>query len=121
MNAPTRQEREEELDPVYLHALREAKVVLVIFGLFAAYTLGVSYVLGYDGQAPADSAAVPTILGIPSWVFWAIVLPWGLANVATAWFCFGFMKDDPLGELVQDPSEEHPPTATLQGENDYAQ
>ena len=42
------------------------------------------------------------ILGMPDWVFWAVVFPWGLALLFSIWFCFFFMADDDLG---QDPEE----------------
>ena len=39
---------------------------------------------------------------MPDWVFWAVVLPWGVILLFSAWFCFAFMADDDLG---RDPEE----------------
>jgi len=101
-----------QLDPVYVNSLREAKVVLFVFVIFAVYTLSVCYLCGWSDSDDAESVA--TVLGIPSWVFWGIVLPWGAANIVTAWFCFSFMTDDDLepGETesvtIENPEFEMP-------------
>lgn len=84
-------------DPVFLHARREARFILVTFAVFAIYTLSVSYGLGLNTD-PDMNQPPPQVLGIPSWVFWGIVLPWIAANFVTAWFCFGYMRIDPIEE-----------------------
>jgi hypothetical protein len=38
------------------------------------------------------------IMGIPTWLFWGIFMPWLAADAFTIWFCFFYMKDDELGE-----------------------
>ncbi|MCA9128459.1 MAG: hypothetical protein KDB22_15335 [Planctomycetales bacterium] len=84
-----------EKDPVFLHATREAWTVLAIFGVFALYCLAASY-----WSSPlADSATGPEvsmIIGMPTWIFWGVFVPWGVANLVTAWFCFVYMKRDSL-------------------------
>ena len=42
------------------------------------------------------------VLGFPDWVFWGVVVPWGVCLTYSVWFCFVTMADDDLG---QDPEE----------------
>ena len=78
-------------DPVYVHASREAIVLLVAFALFLVWTLSVCVWLGYrESDAP-----VPLTWGMPSWVFWGVAIPWLAANIFTVSFAV-WMKDDPL-------------------------
>lgn len=95
-----------ELDPVFVNALREAKAILAVFAVFAVYVIGVAYALGYS--ADVDSESVSTIWGMPHWIFWAVLLPWTVANGVTAWFTFGFMKDDPLMPPANSDAEASP-------------
>ena len=38
---------------------------------------------------------------------WAVVLPWGLVLLFSAWFCFGFMADDDLGRDPEEKGDGH--------------
>ena len=49
--------------------------------------------MGYD----VDPTNLKTTMGMPSWIFWGVGLPWLMANVVTIWFALKFMVDDPLG------------------------
>jgi hypothetical protein len=80
------------------HARREGLVIMGVWLIALVWTVGSSYLLGY--QRPAD--AIGLVLGMPDWVFWSIVLPWGLSIAFSVWFCFGYMADDDLGH---DPEE----------------
>jgi hypothetical protein len=80
------------------HARREGFLIMVIWAVALTWSVGSGYVLGYR----RDPDEMALILGMPDWVFWSVVLPWGLALAFTAWFCFAFMADDDLG---QDPEE----------------
>ncbi len=85
----------DRVDPVVLHARREAWVILGAFGLFLIWSVSWCYLAGYPeptGRPPAQ------ILGIPSWVFWGVLIPWLVADVFSLWFCFFFMADDPLND-----------------------
>ncbi len=42
---------------------------------------------------------------MPSWVFYGIFLPWMLVNFLGIWFCFGYMKNDELGDDELDDNE----------------
>jgi fatty acid desaturase len=100
----------DEWDPVYLSGRREAIVVLLVFFAFSAYVLPVCYLMGStptEGETPPLSM----IAGLPAWVVWGILLPWIAANVVTAWFCFFYMKNEPLSS----ESEPQIPTQATSG------
>ena len=88
--------QQPEYDPVFLNSRREAKVIFFFWLCGLLWCVPCCYLLGY-GEQNAESMSV--VLGVPAWLFWGIALPWLLADVATTWFCFYFMKDDPLDEV----------------------
>lgn len=90
-----------EWDPTFLNCRREARTALVIWFLALCWTVPVSYLTGYPGE-DFDPATLSTVLGIPSWAFWGVMLPWGLCLVATVWFCLFYMQDDHLGDAPED-------------------
>ncbi len=83
-----------ELDPVFVHARREAVVILTVFGVFFLIVLATCYALGTARSADAVDRAL--VLGMPHWVWWGIVVPWIAANLVTAWFTLVYMRDDAL-------------------------
>jgi len=88
-------QRGDRTDPVLTHARREAIVILAAFLLFLIWSVSWCYLAGYRG--PTEHP-LPRVLGIPSWVFWGVLVPWLVADVFALWFCFFFMADDPLQE-----------------------
>lgn len=86
-----------EYDPTYLNSLREAYVIIALFAIFCFWSIFVCYNYGYLSPGEQRSE-VPTVMGIPSWAFWGIALPWIVVDVVAVWFCFFFMKTDDLGE-----------------------
>jgi hypothetical protein len=80
------------------HARREGWLILAVWAATLLWTVGSGYVLGYG----RDADTIRLILGMPDWVFWSVVLPWGLCLAFSLWFCFGYMTDDDLG---RDPEE----------------
>jgi hypothetical protein len=85
------------------HARREGLVIMFVWALALAWSVGSGWVLGY--RRSADEMSL--ILGMPDWVFWAVVLPWGLALIFSVWFCFAFMADDDLGQDPEEKGEGH--------------
>jgi Protein of unknown function (DUF997) len=81
------------------HARREAALIMGVWLLALVWTVGTYCVLGLR-RNPAE---MKLVLGMPDWVFWGVVLPWGLSLIFTVWFCYCFMADDDLG---QDPVED---------------
>jgi len=95
----------EPVDPVVLHARREALVILGAFAVCLVWSVGWCYLAGYHEPTGAKLA---TALGMPSWVFWGVLVPWLAADLFAFWFCLRFMADDPLGESEDeaDPRDE---------------
>jgi hypothetical protein len=82
------------------HARREGLLIMAVWLICLIWSTVVGYLLGY--RRPVQDMRL--ILGMPDWVFWAIVLPWALCFVFSIWFCFRYMADDDLGEdRYEDP------------------
>ena len=56
------------------------------------YTVTYCYLHGYG----RTKESLKFVLGFPDWVFWGIVLPWGLCTIVASLFAFFFMKDEDL-------------------------
>lgn len=117
-----------QYDPVYLHARREAAVVMLMFAAALLWSVGNYYLVGlvdggFSAALPVAAHAQPsllddprfaapevsTVLGMPLWVFTGILLPWLAIDVAVFWFCYYYMADDDLG---LSPEEADAPTTT---------
>jgi len=83
-----------KFDPVFLHARREALVILAVWVACLIWSMSVYMWLGYGPAAEG----VDLWWGIPRWVVIGIALPWLAADLFAAWFCFFYMADDDLGE-----------------------
>lgn len=86
-----------DYDPVYLRARRELVVIVLLFAIFCIWAVGVCYVSGYvaPGGEPEE---ISLTLGMPSWAFWGLLVPWLAVDAVAVWFCFFYMRDDDLGE-----------------------
>jgi hypothetical protein len=95
-------------DPVLRSSRREAVVCFGIWLAACTYTVGYCAVYGYD----LDPNTLTFVAGIPSWVFYGIVLPWTICTLTSFWVSNFFMADEDLGEeqaevdLSTDPSGE---------------
>jgi hypothetical protein len=78
------------------NARRESVLILAAWAVCLVWSVGVSTLFGY--AANRDPADIALILGFPDWVFWGVVVPWGVGLIFATWFCFGFMADDDLGK-----------------------
>ena len=103
-----------QTDPVLRHARREALIIFAIWASSALYCCLYSYFFGYirpgHELGPED---VRPVLGVPSWVFWGILVPWGVFAIVAFWFAGFRMADDDLGsdhaaELERDIREGAP-------------
>jgi hypothetical protein len=83
----------DQADPVFLHARREAVVILIAFVAFLVWSVSCSFLMGYG--APNGDPIV-RVLGMPGWAFWGVLVPWFAADVFALWFCFFYMADDRL-------------------------
>ncbi len=86
-----------EYDTTYLNSLRELYVIIGLFAVFCFWSIFVCYNYGY--LSPGEQLGeVSTVLGMPSWAFWGIGLPWLVVDAVAVWFCFFYMTADDLGE-----------------------
>ena len=82
-----------ESDPVWKNSLREAMEILVLGTVFLVWTIGYCYLYGYGAGARTN-----LIIGIPSWAFWGIAVPWGMATLVTIAFAIYRVADDRLAD-----------------------
>ena len=99
MIAPKPPPRSDRIDPVVIHSRREALVILGAFVLFLVWSVSACYLTGY--HEPTEHS-LPRVLGMPSWVFWGVLVPWFAADLFSLWFCLFFMVDDPLPEAEEE-------------------
>ena len=85
---------DRDYHPTFLNTRREAIVIFACWVVALLWAVPTCYFLGYN-KSPEELA---TVLGIPSWVFWGVGVPWLVADVFTIWFCTFRMTDDDLGE-----------------------
>lgn len=79
-------------DAVFIQSRRELLGILIIWLFFALWVVGGSALTGYR---PIEGE-IEMVMGIPSWVFWSVGVPWCGANVVIFWFCLRVMKDQSL-------------------------
>jgi len=111
-------------DPLYRHALHEAKIILSIWLLALLFTCTYCYLYGYTSHPSQPTPWGPSIdqwvgplqsfdrdptllstpggFGIPEWVLVGIVIPWFLCILATLWFCLFVFHHDDLGESCEE-------------------
>jgi hypothetical protein len=85
--------------PLITSARREAIVALLIWLAALSYSVGYCCLNGY-GRKPES---LTFVLGFPDWVFWGLIVPWGVCTIVSGWFAFAFMKDENL-ETAEDRS-----------------
>ena len=100
-------------DTVVRAARREASLALGIWFAAMVYTVSYCYTYGYGRSVESLSF----VLWFPDWVFWGIVVPWGVCVLGSIPFAFRFMGDESLGEEI-DADPVQPDQAT--GEVDHA-
>lgn len=89
-----------EYDPFFLNARREAIVIFCLWVTALIWAVPFCYLNGYGD---IDPATFSTTWGIPTWLFWGILVPWIVADIFTTWFCFCYMKDDAMGDVPETP------------------
>lgn len=83
---------ESSPDPVYRSALRESRWILVLWLINMLWVVGYCSLFGYHS---ADEP-LTTVLGMPSWVFGGIFMPWIVATTVISWFALTQIEDHPL-------------------------
>lgn len=89
-------------DPVFRSSLRELRSILVIWTVFLIWVVGYCGLFGYEPTDPTEETALKTILGMPSWVFGGIFIPWIVATIVICWFALTQIEDHPLQDPVAD-------------------
>jgi hypothetical protein len=93
-------------------ARREAVWTLAVWLGTLTYTVGYCARYGYD-RKPDD---LTFVLGFPDWVFWGIVVPWGVCYLISALFAFVLIEDavlaDDAGDVDRDDSSQPKATGT---------
>ncbi len=85
-------------NPTLRHARREAYVLFGVWAIATATCCIASACLGYErADRPASQMRLDPILGVPSWFFWAVLVPWAACAIFTVVFAGFFMKEDDLG------------------------
>ena len=86
-------------EDVVVHAARrEAALALGTWVAAMLYTVTYCYWHGYGRTV--DSLSF--VLWFPDWVFWGIVVPWGVCILFSTVFAFRIMGTESLGEDVGD-------------------
>ena len=85
-------------DIVVRAARREASIALGVWLVTMLYTVTYCYFNGYGRSV--DSLTF--VLWFPDWVFWGIVVPWGICILFSTVFALRIMGDESLGEEVGD-------------------
>lgn len=100
------EERNRKLGESFRQARRETMVIVLAWLVFLIWTAMVC------GSAPdlARGEIVATVLGMPRWVFFGVMLPWLAACGFTFWFSMFYMKDTDL-----DPDRDSPESETEPG------
>lgn len=84
-------------DPLVRSSRREAIIVTALFLATMAYTLIYSAINGYNRPA----GDIQIVYGFPDWIFWGVVVPWGICTIISIAYALIFMTDDPLGEAAE--------------------
>ena len=91
----------------FRQCVREARVVAVIWLAGLVWVCGSIAATGYlpIEQRPDPP---PLVLGIPSWVFWSLFVPWLACIAATWWFAVCILKDDETADGASEQGESAP-------------
>lgn len=116
---------ELEIDPLYQRTRREAFLIFGLWGVALLWCVGFSYLYGYETHAPVggsvgpaiaeiigpledfnrDAGELTTVLGVPDWVMFGVLVPWLVFLLVTVLFLFFVYRDEDL-EPPAGPSPE---------------
>ena len=82
----------ENEHPLLKSSRREAIAALSIWLIVTIYCVGCCGNYGYG----RDPQSLTFVFGFPDWIFWGIVVPWGVCTIISGLFAFCFMKDEDL-------------------------
>jgi len=93
------QEHDPPVDPVFKSSLRELKWIFAIWLVHFVWVVGYCYAFGY----PPPETPLTTVIGMPSWVFWGVFVPWIVATLVTGWFALTQIEDHVLPDCTSAP------------------
>ena len=79
-------------DVLLRHTVKEAKGIVLIWLVMFVWVVGYCRLYAYD----LPEGPIPTTLGMPSWTFWGIAVPWVVATLITCWYALARIADEPL-------------------------
>ena len=85
-----------EEDVVVKAARREASLAIGMWLVAMLYTVSYCYLYGYGRSVES----LTFVLWFPDWVFWGIIVPWGICVLSSIPFAFRIMGDESLGEEI---------------------
>lgn len=88
-------------DPLVRSARREAVVVLLLYLAALAWTVGYSVTYGYG----RDPRSIQLVFGMPDWIVWGVLAPWGGCYLFSLWFGLFFVQDAELGGSPEEESD----------------
>lgn len=90
------------MSPILQSSRREALGVLAVWLTACVWVVGYAILNAYRVESP------PTlVLGMPSWVFWGIIVPWFACLAAIIYAAFWGIRDEELGEDHADEELPH--------------
>lgn len=87
---PDRESQKAAYSRSYSSSRREALLILLAWAILLLWTVGYS---SNAGQVEENQELV-TVLGLPEWVFWGVLIPWIAALVFSIGFALFLMEDD---------------------------
>lgn len=84
----------QKVDAVFSASVGELKWILIAWVGSCLWVVGYCVAFGYE----VDPENLQLVGGMPSWVFWGVLLPWIVATAFTVWFAMFGMIDQPLPE-----------------------
>lgn len=99
-------------DPTIRTARREAIFVLSLVAIALIYSSTTCYLMGYGAEG-RELRFVELGWGVafPDWIFWGVIVPWGVCFVLGTIFAFGWMQDMELGEELEEDDGFSPPAS----------
>lgn len=88
-------------EPILKSARREMLAAAAIWLTSLIWSVGYCSNYGYHLK-PEE---LKFVFGFPHWIFWGVVLPWGLCTLISGWFAFFFMQDADLGDTDDAPQQ----------------
>jgi hypothetical protein len=86
-------------EPLLKSARRELLFSATVW--LASLTWSVGYCAKYGYRLKPEELTFT--LGMPSWIFYGVMLPWGICTAISGVFAFGIMQDADLGEPEEAP------------------